>query len=90
MSDCLKKNIDYLDNRTHLIIHGYFRTQFKSIIIPLDIIHVTTIFVDDHFMFTRGGYQWYIDGDLLQQMKTAESNQVFTHSIFDCWITLAN
>ena len=49
---------------------------------PLDIIHLTTIFVDDHFMITRGGYQWYIDGELLNKMKTAASKQRFYSDTF--------
>ena len=77
MSDCLKQNIDYLDERTHLIISGYLRIKAPSITIPSDIIHMITLFVDDHFMFPRGTYEWIIDYDTLQQMKKAKAEQEF-------------
>ena len=81
MSDLFNSKADYLDDRTQLIMHGYFH-QYSSYIIPLDIIHLTTLFVDDHFMLIRGGHQWYIEGDLLTQMKSASRTQKFVSNRF--------
>ena len=83
MSDYLARNDDCLDRETHLIIHGYFRLTFQSYLVPSDIIHLTKLYVDDHFMLTRGSYQWYIDSDTLQQMKTAKTKQKFSSDKFN-------
>ena len=53
MSDYLQQNVHYLDETTHFIIHGYFRERCTSLTVPLDIIYVTTLFVDDHFILTE-------------------------------------
>ena len=82
MSDYLPQNIDYLDERTHRIIDGYFRLSFPFKIIPTDIIHLTTLFIDDHFMLTRGTFEWIIDNEILQQMKKAEQSQRFPSKKF--------
>ena len=82
MSDCLKRNIDYLDERTHLIINGYVRIKVPSITIPSDMIHLIILFIDDHFMLTRGTYEWIIDYETLQQMKKAKAEQEFSSPKF--------
>ena len=82
MSDYLKQDINYLDEETHLIINGYFRLSFPSNIMPLNIIHITTLFIDDHFMLTRGSYQWIIDNDTLQQMKNKKGRSKFSSHRF--------
>ena len=46
---------------------------------PLDIIHITTLFIDDHFLLTRGSYQWIIDNDTLQQMKSTRDLRFSPH-----------
>ena len=82
MSDYLKKNIDYLDDNTHLIIDGYFHIECPLYIIPSDIIYLTTLFVDDHFMISRGGHQWYIDSELLNKLKKANRKERFVSPTF--------
>lgn len=75
MSDYFKRNIEYLDENTYIIIHGYFRIHGPSKLIPNDIIHVTILFSDDHLMFTQGTYQWCIDNQALQQMKNSSNRR---------------
>ena len=82
MSDYLKRDIDYLDEETYIIINGYFRLSFPSNIMPLYIIHITTVFIDDHFMLTRGSYQWIIDNDTLQLMKSKKGRSKFSSHTF--------
>ena len=82
MSDYLKKNIDYLDKNTHSIIDGYFHIECPLYMIPSDIIYLTTLFVDDHFMINRGGHQWYIDSELLNKLKNANRRQRFVSPTF--------
>ena len=60
MSDCWSRDISYLDTKTELIITGYFRPNFPENILPSDIIYLTLSSVDDHFMMTRGSYQWFM------------------------------
>ena len=82
MSDYLKQNANYLDENTHLIIHGYCHTQLPSKIIPNEIIHLIILFVDDHFMLTQGAFQWYINNELLHKMKNANRKQKFASHAF--------
>ena len=70
-----------MSEQTHLIIHGYFRMNHSNMT-PIDIIQITTLFIDDHFMLTRGTYQWCIDKKILDQIKNVEIEKEFTSHIF--------
>ena len=84
MSAHLKRNIDdsYLAE-THFIINGYCRLTLSSQYTPKDIIHAIADFIGDGLTLMQGTFQWNIDHDVLQKMKTAETDQKFTSPTFN-------
>ena len=82
--------LEYIDERTKLIINGYIHDAKKllrnSILkdIPEDINFVTLSYVDDHFMMHRGSYQWEIkDTHHLQQVLSSPTNFCFNSNVFE-------
>ena len=57
-------NVDYINDKTKLIINRYIQNAKKLINksffkeIPLEINQITLYFVDDHFMINRGSFRW--------------------------------
>eukprot|EP01084_Bolivina_argentea_P229509 387337_1 len=83
MSDYIyPTELDHLDDKTGKIVYGYIRQAEKLLsspylnYIPSDIILTTLLYVDDHFMFSRGSYQWFIK-DIKPIFDSSLSSSVF-------------
>eukprot|EP01084_Bolivina_argentea_P304312 525506_1 len=88
MSDYLKVlTPDYIDDKTKHIVNGFIKTiqnSYKISTIPSEIIIITLLYVDDHFMMDRGSFQWKINDSLLiQNILSADTQQEFTSNTFE-------
>eukprot|EP01084_Bolivina_argentea_P304310 525497_1 len=88
MSDSLKVfKQDYIDDKTKHIVNGFIKTiqnSYKISTIPSEIIIITLLYVDDHFMMDRGSFQWKINDSLLiQNILSADTQQEFTSNTFE-------
>ena len=83
-------NVDYIDDKTKLIINGYIQNAKKLLNksffkeIPLEINQITLYFVDDHFMINRGSFQWKInDYQEIDEILSAQPNSVHNSNVFE-------
>eukprot|EP01083_Nonionella_stella_P072856 196601_1 len=83
--DILKRKLNYLDERTQIIIIGYVRNAQKILasIIPSEVIFITLSYVDDHFMLHRGTYQWIVGNSTVPTMLSSSSGNMFSSDPFE-------
>eukprot|EP01084_Bolivina_argentea_P304309 525496_1 len=78
---------DYIDDKTEHIVNGFIKqiqNSYKIWTIPSEIIVITLLYVDDHFMMDRGSFQWKINDSLLiQNILSADTQQEFTSNTFE-------
>eukprot|EP01084_Bolivina_argentea_P309252 534920_1 len=90
----------HIDDKSNKIVCGFIRevqnilllTNSKNsyCIIPSEISLICLSYIDDHFLLNEGTFQWIIDGELLQNIKCAETGNSFQSDIFNigelnCW-----
>ena len=87
MSDLLHSSqFDHLDDKTKSIVNGIVTSEIKLIThqVPNEIIILTLLYVDDHFMMNRDSFRWNITNQRsIQSILTSPTDFILNSEVFE-------